>query len=90
MPLGEARMPADWTFVIASSGVQADKAGSVMDLYNRASNGARALLAIWNRRAAHPAVSLADALASAPDAVEQLTVLARAQCRRRVFDRRSR
>jgi galactokinase len=71
-PLEEVRMPADWTFVIASSGVQADKAGSVMHLYNRASNGARALLAIWNRRAAQPAVSLADALATAPDAVEQL------------------
>ena len=72
-PLGETYMPADWTFVIASSGVQADKAGSVMHLYNRASNGARALLSIWNRRATQPAPSLADALASAPDALEQLT-----------------
>ncbi len=72
-PLGETPMPRDWTFVIASSGVQADKAGSVMDRYNRASNLARALLAIWNRRASQPAPSLADALASAPDAVDQLT-----------------
>ena len=72
-PLGELRMPADWTFVIASSGVQADKAGSVMQRYNRASNAARALLAIWNRRAPQPAGSLADALATAPDALEQLT-----------------
>jgi galactokinase len=71
--LGEVRMPPDWTFVIASSGVQADKAGSVMHLYNRASNGARALLAIWNRRAPQPAASLADALATAPEAIEQLT-----------------
>ena len=35
-PLGDTRMPADWTFVIASSGVQADKADSVKDRYNRA------------------------------------------------------
>jgi len=72
-PLGETRMPPDWTFVIASSGVQADKAGSVKDRYNRASNGVRALHAIWNERAGEPAPSLADALAGAPDAVEQLS-----------------
>jgi len=73
MSLGETPMPADWTFVIASSGVQADKAGSVMHLYNRASNGARSLLAIWNRRAPQPALSLADALTTTPDAVDRLT-----------------
>ena len=72
-PLGDTPMPNDWTFVIASSGVQADKAGSVMHLYNRAANGAQALLAIWNRRAARPAPSLADALTSSPDAIDQLT-----------------
>ena len=72
-PLGETRMPADWTFVIASSGVQADKAGSVMVRYNRASNLARALLTIWNRRAPQAAPSLADALGSTPGAVDQLT-----------------
>lgn len=67
-PLGDTRMPADWTFVIASSGVQADKADSVKDRYNRAADGVRALHAIWNKHAAAPARSLADALASHPDA----------------------
>jgi galactokinase len=71
-PLGGTRMPDDWTFVIASSGVQADKADSVKDRYNRAADGVRALHAIWNRRAAAPARSLADALASGPGALEQL------------------
>jgi galactokinase len=71
-PLGDTRMPEDWTFVIASSGVQADKAGSVMHLYNRASNAARALLDIWNRRSPLPAPALADALTSTPDAPEKL------------------
>lgn len=63
-PLGETRMPPDWTFVIATSGVQADKADSVKDRYNRAADGVRALHAIWNAHAAAPARSLADALAS--------------------------
>ncbi|HEX6164289.1 MAG TPA: galactokinase family protein [Vicinamibacterales bacterium] len=72
-PLGETRMPAEWMFVIASSGVQADKADSVKDRYNRAADGVRALHAIWNQHAAAPARSLADALASSNDALHLLT-----------------
>lgn len=70
-PLGETPMPPDWTFVIASSGVQADKAGAVKHRYNRAADGVRALHEIWNRREM-PTPSLAAALASAPDAAERL------------------
>ena len=70
--LGDMRMPADWMFVIASSGIQADKADSVKDRYNRASNGVRALHAIWNRQSGEPAQSLAAALASGPRAAMQL------------------
>ena len=72
-PLGETRMPAEWMFVIASSGVQADKADSVKDRYNRAADGVRALHAIWNKHAAAPARSLADALASSSEALHLLT-----------------
>jgi galactokinase len=71
-PLGEMRMPADWTFVIASSGIQADKADSVKDRYNRASNGVRALHAIWNAHSGQRAASLCAALASHPHASEKL------------------
>ena len=71
-PLGDEAMPPDWTFVIASSGVQADKADSVKDRYNRASNAVRALHAIWNRHDQEPARSLADALATGPYAAAQL------------------
>ncbi len=71
-PLDDTRMPADWTFVVASSGIQADKADSVKDRYNRASNGVRALHAIWNRESGEPAQSLAAALASSPRAAMQL------------------
>jgi galactokinase len=60
---GDVPMPHDWSFVIASSGVHADKAGSVRDDYNRASLGTRALLACWNAAAETPAPSLAAALA---------------------------
>lgn len=72
-PLAETPMPADWRFVIASSGVQADKADSVRDRYNRASNGVRALHAIWNQHAAERAASLADALNTGADAIDRLT-----------------
>jgi galactokinase len=71
-PLGDEAMPPDWVFVIASSGVQADKADSVKDRYNRASNGVRALHAIWNRHNHEPARALADALGSGPYAAAQM------------------
>jgi galactokinase len=71
-PLGETRMPEGWTFVIASSGVQADKADSVKDRYNRASNGVRALHAIWDRHSGQRAQSLCAALAGHPHASERL------------------
>lgn len=63
--------PPSWTFVVATSGVHADKAGSVRDRYNRAAFGVRALLALWNGAADAPAASLAAALAG-PDAEARL------------------
>jgi galactokinase len=71
-PLDETRMPGDWVFVLASSGVQADKADSVKDRYNRASNAARALLAIWNQHSTEKANSLAQALHSGREASDRL------------------
>jgi galactokinase len=71
-PLGDTPFPADWTFVIASSGVQADKADSVKERYNRAADGVRALHAIWNTHAAAPARSLAAALDTSAEAAEFL------------------
>ena len=71
-PMGDTLMPPEWSFVIASSGIQADKADSVKDRYNRASNGARALHEIWNRRSGEHAPSLCSALAAGPSAVKRL------------------
>ena len=69
---GVATMPAAWRFVVASSGVHADKAGTVRDRYNRASQAVEALLKTWNATAEVPAGSLAAALDSAPDAEQRL------------------
>ncbi len=70
---GVSPMPEAWRFVVASSGVHADKAGSVRDRYNRASLAVRALVAIWNaEHPATPAMSLAAALDSHADAEGQL------------------
>jgi len=70
--LGDAAMPDAWAFVIATSGVQADKAGGARDDYNRASRGSRALLDIWNAHAARPAATLGDALGQDGTAMPRL------------------
>jgi galactokinase len=75
--LGDVAMPAAWTFVIASSGVHADKAGSVKERFNRAALAVRALLAVWNRDADTPAASLASVLVS-PDAMTRLVARVKA------------
>jgi galactokinase len=67
-PIGETAMPPEWTFVIASSGVEADKAGRARDSYNRASLAAGALAELWHLRFGPPQMTLAELLASRPDA----------------------
>jgi len=57
----DAPMPAGWAFVIAASGVLAEKTGAAQALYNRAARGTAALLEIWNS-ANTPEPSLAAAL----------------------------
>jgi len=64
-------LPSAWTVVIATSGVKAEKTGAARDSYNRLSDGAQHLLAIWNRHHA-PAHSLAAALASSVTAMTEL------------------
>ncbi len=71
---GDTPMPEPWVFVIASSGVPADKAGSVREHYNRASLGTRALLQRWNQDAPTPAASLGSAL-TGPEALTRLRAL---------------
>jgi galactokinase len=69
--IADAPMPEAWAFIVASSGVVAEKAGAAQALYNRASAGARTLLDLWSG-VFQPAPSLADALASRPDGPDVL------------------
>lgn len=71
--IAEIACPPGWTFVVATSGVHADKAGSVRERYNHAADSARALLRLWNRMSSKRAASLAEVVAR-PGAVEQLRV----------------
>jgi galactokinase len=69
--IGCAPLAAGWAFVIAPSGVAAEKTGAARGLYNRLSEGTGRLLALWND--AEPrASSLAAALSSSEDAVARL------------------
>jgi galactokinase len=71
---GDAKMPRDWKFVVAASGIEADKAGSARDQYNAASLATRTLLEKLNAKTggAHP--HLAAALsASDPEDLADLT-----------------
>jgi galactokinase len=69
---GVVPLPADHVFVIAASGVVAEKTRAAKEKYNRVSLAASALLSQWNGAAPAPADSLAAAVRSAPDAAERL------------------
>ena len=68
--------PAEYAIAIGVSGVTATKTGNARARYNRVSDSTRALLRGWNAATARDDVTLAGALASAPDAAERLSRLA--------------
>ncbi len=68
--IDQAPMPADWTFVVMTSGVRANKAGQVRDKYNRAAQAARVLVELWER-AGGPPRTLGE-LTSRPDELARL------------------
>lgn len=74
VPVADVRVPDDWRFVIASSGVAARKTGAARDDYNNLSLSVRALLQAWNAHES-PAPSLRAALTSSPDAAGRLRTL---------------
>ena len=69
--LADVRVPDDWQFVLAPSGVPSEKTGAARDRYNRLSEGTGRLLQLWNAIGA-PASSLAGALSSTPDGASRL------------------
>lgn len=73
---GAYRLPSDHRFVVASSGVAAEKTGRARERYNRLSLMARHLLADWNRTTGRADDSLATAVQSSVDAPSRLRSIA--------------
>lgn len=66
------RLPDELSFVVAVSGLLAEKTGSALASYNQASVRTREIVAAWNRATGRDDVTIADALASDEDASEGL------------------
>ncbi|WP_371151767.1 galactokinase family protein [Buchananella felis] len=64
--------PADHTFVIAVSGVLAEKSGKARELYNRASLSTREIVGMWNRATGRKDIYLASAVRSMDDAPDRI------------------
>ena len=61
----QVALPPGYRFVVAVSGVKAEKTGAAKDAYNRASLAVRAILDAWRAASGRPDPSLADAVARA-------------------------
>lgn len=68
----EVRFPENYSLAIGVSGVEADKTGNALDAYNRASLAARKILNLWQTATGRAHGSLADAIASGPNAAERM------------------
>lgn len=75
--LGAYALPDTHRFVVASSGVVAEKSAGAREQYNRASRMVAQLLASWNSAEGRSDRSLAAAMESAPDAPHRLRSLVR-------------
>lgn len=73
---GEFPLDESHVFVIASSGVAAEKTAAARERYNRLSRMTSELLAQWNRTTGRSDPSLGAASASAPDAKNRLRAMA--------------
>ncbi len=66
-------MPADWRFILMTSGIEAAKAGAARGRYNRASLATQALTDVWRRHTGDArARTLAGILNSDPGALSAL------------------
>jgi galactokinase len=74
---GSVALGSQWTFVVASSGVVAEKTGSARHAYNRASQLAGDALAAWNAATARQDPTLEAAVTSDPGARLQLMAILR-------------
>jgi galactokinase len=74
---GEIALPEDRTFVVAHSGIAAEKGSRAQALYNELSLAVRRIVALWNAAMYRADRSLAEAVASGPDAVVRMRELLR-------------
>jgi len=65
-------LPPDYAFAVGTSGVVAQKTGTAMEKYNRASRLASQLAEIWRKKTSRDDPHVAAALASGPDAAKRL------------------
>lgn len=68
-------LPAGLAFVVADSGVVAEKTGAARERYNRASKLASAIAALWREATGRTDAHLATALATAPEAAGAISAL---------------
>ncbi len=65
-------LPAGYTFAIGFCGAHAEKTGNALEKYNRASRLTTEAIEIWRRETGRNDAYLARAVASAPNAVEEI------------------
>jgi len=68
-------LPGDYRFVVAVSGVVAEKTGAARETYNRASLAARNVLSLWNDATGRHDATLRAAVQSAPDAAARVRAI---------------
>jgi galactokinase len=71
-------LPEGFTFVVAASGVAADKAGGAREKYNRLSLSAAAILDLWRSETGRTDATLLAAATSSPHAPEDIRRILRA------------
>lgn len=76
-------LPADHVFAIASSGVRAEKNGAALESYNALARSAAAAAEQWRYVSGRTDENLGAALASSPDALDQMKRLLSADLYRR-------
>ena len=68
-------LPDDWIFAIAVSGVRAQKTGNAREAYNRAAERASRVVELWRQASGRADETLAEAVASAPEAEGRIRAL---------------
>ena len=70
-------LPKDCTFVVAVSGISADKTGGARERYNRTSETAKTILEIWQAASGLSESTLLQAATQTPDAADRIRQLLR-------------